>query len=777
MTGRNPVRRVVGTVYLLLLMAGCVAVLWPVYQNSDFTVMAVGAIGAAAVVAVLAAVFRWSTLVTTLVALGAFAVLGVPLAIPGEALSRVVPTFRGLLDLTAALALGWKQLVTIPVPVGSYQALLVPAYVLAFVGTLASVTVLLRSRMPELALVPPLVVFVTAIVLGSDAVATPLPLTLGIVALSVGWLVWMRRIRRVSHLVSLSSSHADGVRRSERSLASTRSVGIALVAIVAALMTAAGVAVALPSVSARTVARTAATPPFDPRDYPSPLSGFRSYLEPAEASDPLFTVSGVGDLHRLRVATMDSYDGVVYSVGTQPNDSGAFSRVPDTLALPPASAEAAKRRTRTLEVTIQSLDGPWLPTFGDLEHIAFGGSAPDALRDGFYYNAETATMADVTRLRDGDSYSVTAEATPTKTIGQLASAQPGTSRLPALDVVPGRLDDALRRFEGDARTPGAKLAAALKGMADAGYISHGIGDEVKSLSGHGADRIDALLTEQPMVGDQEQYAVAAALMARRIGFPARVVLGFTVPQQGDGDSVTITGSDVTAWIQVQTAGDGWVDVDPNPQVRPIPQKQPDEPKQISRPQSVVQPPKDTVDHGQSPPPQSHVAKQRDDRTPLWLSVLLTVLGVIGWVVLVLALAASPFLAVMAAKWRRRRVRRSPRVLPRGRISGAWREFADVAVDHGYVPPGAATRSEVATAVGGPRPALLAAVADRSAFGRVEPTDADAEQVWSAVDELRRDLDSRTGRWGRLRARVSLRSLGGYRGGTRGDRPVPRRRSR
>ena len=29
-----------------------------------------------------------------------------------------------------------------------------------------------------------------------------------------------------------------------------------------------------------------------------------------------------------------------------------------------------------------------------------------------------------------------------------------------------------------------------------------------------------------MVGDGEQYAVAAALMAREIGFPARVVVGY-----------------------------------------------------------------------------------------------------------------------------------------------------------------------------------------------------------------------------------------------------------
>jgi transglutaminase-like putative cysteine protease len=767
---------VVSTAYLLVLLAGCVAALWPVYRDSDFIVMAVGAGAGGAAVAIVAAVRRWSTLVTSLVALGTFVVLGVPLAVPGETIWRVLPTPQGLLDLITAVPLGWKQLITIAVPVGSYQALMVPAYLLTFAATLVSVTISLRSRMPELALVPALVVFVLAIVLGSDTTATPLPLTLAVAALSLGWLVWMRRRRRLSRLVSLASEHADGVRRSERSLAATRSVAIALLAIVLTLAAAAGVSAGVPPVTARTVARTATTPPFDPRDYPSPLAGFRSYLQPRRSGDALFTVHGVGDLHRLRVATLDTYDGIVYSVGTQPGDSGAFARVPDTLMLPAASGDSAKR-VQTVEVTVDGLAGPWLPTFGDLQSISFGGTSPDTLRDGFYYNATTATMAEVSQLKSGDSYRVTAEATQTKTLAQLAKARPGDAQLPALAVVPGRLDDTMHRFEGDAATPGAKLAAALRQLADTGYISHGLGTEPKSLSGHGADRIDSLLTQQPMVGDQEQYAVTAALMARQIGFPARVVLGFTVPQKASGDTATITGADVTAWIQVQTAGDGWVDVDPNPQVRPIPQKKPDEPKQISRPQSAVEPPKDNVDREQNPPPQSHVAQQRDDRTPVWLSILLAVLGVLGWIVLVLALAASPFLAVIAAKWRRHRWRRSPRVLPRGRISGAWREFADIAVDHGYLPPGAATRTEVAESVGGVRPVLLAAVADRSAFGRAEPTDDDAEQVWRAVDELRRDLDGRTSRWGRLRARISLRSLGGYRGSARGKDPVPRRRSR
>ena len=764
MNRRDRTFHVVGGVYATVLMACAAAAFWPVYGGTAFVVMLAGAVLAGVAVAICGAIWRWSSLVTSLVSAGVFVALGVPLAVPGEALWRVLPTASGLIDLVTSVALGWRQLVTIAVPVGSYQALLVPAYLLTFAGTIVTVTVALRTRMPELALIPPLAVFAFAILLGPDTAATPLPLTVALAGLSVGWLVWMRRRRRVSRLVALASEHADGVRGSERSLAAARSTAIAAGAVVLALAAAVGVSAALVPASARTVARTAATPPFDPRDYPSPLSGFRSYLKPAKANDPMFTVRDVGNLKRIRIATLDSYDGVVYSVGTEPGDSGAFARIPDRL---PGDGGTAQ----TVDVTIDGLDGPWLPTFGPLEHISFGsGSA--SLSAGFYYNATTGTMADVSALQPGDSYRITAVATPSKTLSQLAKERPGDASQPAIEVMPDDLADALHTFEGDAATPGAKLSSALKRLAETGYISHGIGNEVKSLSGHGADRIDALLTEEPMVGDQEQYAVTAALMARKLGFPARVVLGFDVPQDATGD-VTITGSDVSAWIQVQTASDGWVDVDPNPQVRPIPEKKPDEPKKISRPQSVVQPPNDESDADQAPPPQSHLAQQRDAQLPAWLSILLAIATIVGWSLLVLALLCSPFLAVIAAKWRRRRARRSPRILPRGRIAGAWHEFADAAVDHGYSPPSSATRNEVAQTVGGPRPGLLATVADRSAFGLAEPTDRDADQVWRAVDELRRDLDGRTTRWGRLRARISLRSLGGYRGSAHGKGTVLR----
>jgi hypothetical protein len=144
-----------------------------------------------------------------------------------------------------------------------------------------------------------------------------------------------------------------------------------------------------------------------------------------------------------------------------------------------------------------------------------------------------------------------------------------------------------------------------------------------------------------------------------------------------------------------------------------------------------------------------------------LETLLAILVVVGWTLLVLAIVSSPFLAVLAAKRRRRVLRRSARTA-RERIVGGWREFADAAVDHGYDPPPAATRVEFAETIGGSRANALAKVADRATFSGVAPTPAEAESVWNAVDDLRGQLAKRDTRWKRLLAAVSLRSLG-YRG--------------
>jgi hypothetical protein len=172
-------------------------------------------------------------------------------------------------------------------------------------------------------------------------------------------------------------------------------------------------------------------------------------------------------------------------------------------------------------------------------------------------------------------------------------------------------------------------------------------------------------------------------------------------------------------------------------------------------QPPVEPP--TTRNAQLPPDSTQDQTVRDN--PL-LAILLVVLQVAAWVALGVAVVLAPFLAIVAAKLRRRILRRrAPTAIQR--ISGGWQEFEDAVVDHGFQPPVSPTRTEVAATVGGLQSLVLAAVADRAVFSPDEPRQDEADQVWRAVTDLRLSMnDSRT-RWERITAAISLRSLGGY----------------
>ena len=760
MIGGAGLRRAGVDTGIALLAVGLAAwAFWPLYRTPAFVVAVVGAVLLGGALAVLGAMYRWPSIVTFGGLIAVYLLAGVPLAVPGETVAGVLPTPAGFVDLVQGTWLSWKQLVTISLPVGSYQALLVPVFLLSLLAALVAVSIVVRSSRPELAALPPLVVLVAAILLGSDVTPVPLWLVLGLFALLLLWLIGFRLRRRSASLRTLRE-------QSGLSLESTRDrrAAATLTAIGAVVMLAgasgAGIAAAAlaPPGGDRQVVRTAVAQPFDPRAYPSPLSGFRSYLQQARADQPMLTVSGLPDDRRIRIATLDTYDGVAYTVGSDEvtSASGSFARVPYRL-----DQSAVRGAPASMTVIVRDYRGPWIPGSGQLEQLAFGGANAAALDGAFFYNDVTGTGAVTTSLHAGDSYQVQSVVKPDLTASQLEHVLPGPDSVPRPSVIPDELQTALQKYTSGASGPGAKLAAALRGLATDGYISHGIGaDEPPSRSGHGADRITELLTATPMVGDQEQYAVTAALMARQLGFPARVVVGFVAPQSAGPGPATLTGSDISAWIEVETTT-GWVTVDPTPPVRPIPPKQPEQPTQITRPQTNVQPPVDEKPQQNQDAPQAQVDPTNQQAPDPLVAALLAVLSIVGWVLLVLAVLAAPFLAVIAAKWRRRSLRRSaPTALER--IVGGWREFADAAVDHGFDPPTAATRLEFAATVGGSRSAALAKVADRAVFSPVAPRPEEAETVWKAVDELRAQLDRRDTRWKRLLAAVSLRSLG-YRG--------------
>ena len=80
--------------------------------------------------------------------------------------------------------------------------------------------------------------------------------------------------------------------------------------------------------------------------------------------------------------------------------------------------------------------------------------------------------------------------------------------------------------------------------------------------GHGNSAIESFLENR--VGYCEQFAGTFAAMARSLGIPARVAVGFTQGEQQDDGTYVVLGRNAHAWPEVWFDGYGWVPFEPTP---------------------------------------------------------------------------------------------------------------------------------------------------------------------------------------------------------------------
>ena len=307
-----------------------------------------------------------------------------------------------------------------------------------------------------------------------------------------------------------------------------------------------------------------------------------------------------------------------------------------------------------------------------------------------------------------------------------------------------------------------------------GFLSHGLAsDSVPSRAGHGADRLIELFTRTQMVGDEEQYAAAMALMARHLGYPARVVMGFAPEIGEDAEEVEVVGDDVTAWVEVPFEGVGWIGFRPTPDQVDVPQEQTPKPKSEPQPQ-VRQPPRAEQTEDELLTTVEIDDTDDDDRDrpfvlPAWAWVAIAAVGIPAVALL------APMLVVASMKAARRRRRR--RGANDRQAAGAWEELVDRYAELGLDPPTRGSRLQVARAMeqqlaeqglapsGAPgaaeatpsvlRLSTLAATIDRDVFGGGAVGDTVVTDRWKATDAAVDAVARAAGRLRRLVARYRV----------------------
>ncbi len=475
------------------------------------------------------------------------------------------------------------------------------------------------------------------------------------------------------------------------------------------------------------------------------------------------TVSGLPANSMIRLATLDAFDGITMNVSNstvEGSDGGSFSRigtrVPDTTA-----GEAA-----TVTFTMGSYAGVWVPTVGQLQAIDFDSARALELSDHLFYNMASGTAVTTVGVRPGDRYTVEAVIPVQPAQADITAADAGDLDLPPAEPVPDQLADTAQRWTSGAAGQG-DVAIKLEAQLRRGFYSHGLQNDFPSLSGHSFSRLQKLFTDAQMVGDEEQYAVAMALMARQLGLPARVVYGY---QPASSGTVEITGDDVSAWVEVNLRGYGWVIFRPTPDQSRAPQS--DTKRQESKPRPQVDNPPPPPSKPENPPPDNTPpqAPEEDDQNLLgkipWRLIGLVALAVGGPLLLV----GGPLTVIAGLKRRRRRVRMVDPEMT-NRIAGGWAHLVDWARDLGVPLSPRTTRTETASVllerfpdtadlpVG---PWTLARRADASVFGTGEPNQEMVDGYWGDVDESDRAIRGSAGRWRRLVAPFALASLRRFR---------------
>jgi hypothetical protein len=644
------------------------------------------------------------------------------------------------------------RLLTALIPVEPQPDTVLGPVVLAWLAGLGAAELAGRLHRPALAMVPPTLLYIGALVL---------------VGPNAGLVVWQPLAFAVLAAIGLAAHGAgtgaaagwtgtdpglDGREQTALRLRTATGLGVGLVAVLAV------VALVAPVV-AGAVGRT----PTDPRRYVSPpnldlldqnplahISGWganptQHLLDVAvlggsarsAAPSPTASTEAAGDgaavdAHdtRLRLAVLTDWDGVTWHVGADYRTAGRV--LPDP-APPPGLAGAGgdsagggegsgagggedigTPRTIVQRITVAELEGRLLPAVSAAHRV-------DGVR--VAYDEVSGTLIRPEGLAPGVDYTVTS-VNPPVDVNLLPAADvpsgPEVARyLTVGETVPPDLAKLAEKITSGEGSPYLRALALESFLAD--HYRY-VGD---APSGHAYPNLRFFLFGPINGGGQrgtsEQFAAAFAALARLLGMPSRVVVGFSVPAGGG----PVTGADGVAWPEVLFGGVGWVPFNPLPD--PGSKPQPLEEEYLPKPLPPTEPPP-TVEPSQEPPLSASAPPVGPStNAPAGIAVGVLAGGVGGLLVGLLMLGLSLVVVLRAAQRRRRLEQGSP---PE-RVLGAWREVGDALALAGSPPPSHLAAVEVAALAA----AVAAASPGRLHSGRPRPAAPPLDGLAAAVNAV------------------------------------------
>ncbi len=644
-----------------------------------------------------------------------------------------LPTAVSLRALYRGATDSWQLTLQTTWPAGAAPERLLLVPLLVLLAVLLGTAALHRPGSPALALLPGLAAAGLAQAYHAVTGWTAALAALGFAAAAAAVLGRRDREQAAGRIPVLAHrSAATRVRVAARTAAT-----VGLPTVLAALL--AAVALGTGSLAGRPAAALARTPPLQlGAPVGNPLDEIAERL--TDPGTEVFRVRTSAAVDRWELVVLDRFDGAGWTPGAQYLRLGA--------ELPPDPAVTAPRRRGEATITVGGLASPWLPSQRGTTTVT--GIEP-------LVDAATGTLV-APAAAPGASYRL-GWAAPVLTAAELRdrpldpAALPAQDSGPGLAEVPAGISDLAEAAVRDRR---ASVGTALL-LAQYLRTHYPLANGTAAVpTGSGWLQLQRFLL-QGGSGTSEQFATAYAVLARVLGIPARVVVGFRQHARPEADGTyVVRNADVLAWPEVAVQGAGWVPVDPLPErdasgaaVRP---PAPRPPAARPHPPAPAPPPEETDPAAAEP---GSTGPAGVPARWVWLSVAGAVLvaGLLGW------LAGVPAAKAVRRARRRRRTGRAA-------VVAAWLEARDQLRAYRVVVSRAMTVRDLAAvtagvvAAGGPGRAGLRRLAesvDAAAWSGAAVGPELVDEAWAAVAAVRRELAGGP-LAARVRAALEVRSL-------------------
>ncbi len=367
----------------------------------------------------------------------------------------------------------------------------------------------------------------------------------------------------------------------------------------------------------------------------------------------------------LRIATLTELRGEVWRADT-------FARRPlgQALSREELSDDAP---LQTTSLRIQNVDGRSLP-------VPYPALGAQGMTGDWFASAENRTIiSGGGTSRDQDYTVISLRLTPT--LEQMQADRAGGSLDPANWELPGDIPESVARLArevtAEAETDADRLLALQAWFRS--QFSYSLNTPVEEgFDGSGAQAVGVFLEVRE--GYCVHFAAAFTLMARSLGMPARIVVGFlpgtpTGQYRGEETLYRVTSDQLHAWPEVHFEEWGWLSFEPTASLGTPTRLPTEEEQQSGQQETPPNEPGRTPDRTDAPddglaPPDSTLNPDGTPATPTAINPLPFLLGFAA----VLLVLATP--AILRSVRRGTRMRRAAR----GDAVAAWTELEDTLAD-------------------------------------------------------------------------------------------------